>query len=146
MIKMIDISSKPDVERIAVAQGTIYLKKKTVQAIKENKIKKGNVLDASQLVGINAAKRASELLPLCHFVPITNVDIEFDIYDDRITVRCSVKGIYKTGMEMDALMGLTIALLNIWDMVKYLEKDKHGQYPSTKITDIWVIEKVKGKR
>ena len=143
---MVDVTSKDDVVRIAKAEGYIHLKKETVIAIKENRVEKGNVLNTAVIAGTMAVKKTSELIPMCHPLQITGIEIDFDILDDRIRVTCQVKYIGKTGVEMEALTGVSAALLTIWDMVKSAEKDERGQYPSTKITDIRVVEKVKKEK
>ncbi|HEC88823.1 MAG TPA: cyclic pyranopterin monophosphate synthase MoaC [Thermoplasmata archaeon] len=142
--KMIDISDKKVVKRIAKAMGEIELKKETVKKIKEGKIKKGDVLTVARVAGINAVKNTPTLIPMCHQIPITSVDISFDIKDSSITSVCEVKAYYRTGVEMEALTGVTVTLLTVWDMVKYLEKDEKGQYPETRIKNIHVVEKIKG--
>jgi len=143
-LKMIDISEKKDVIRIAIAEGIIRLKKSTIKKIFEGIIKKGNVIVASKLAGILGVKKTPELLPLCHPIPLTNIDVTIEKVDDnRIKVKVLTKTIGKTGSEMDALTGVAIALLNIWDMVKSYEKDEKGQYPETWIEQIRVVEKKK---
>ena len=143
-LKMIDISEKKDVIRIAIAEGIIHLKKSTIKKIFEGTIKKGNVIVASKLAGILGVKKTPELLPLCHPIPLTNIDVTIEKVDDnRIKVKVLTKTIGKTGSEMDALTGVAIALLNIWDMVKSYEKDENGQYPETWIEQIRVVEKKK---
>ena len=143
-IKMIDIAKKNIVERIAVAEGQIILKKETIEKIKKGEIKKGDVLTVAQISGINAVKNTSNIIPLCHPLLLTHIKINFDLNNDKIKCTCKVKADYKTGVEMEALAGTTTALLTIWDMVKYLEKDEKGQYPITSIQNIKVIEKYKG--
>lgn len=143
MAKMIDISDKEVVEREATAAGRIILKKGTIRKIKAGKIKKGNPLAVAEVAAVNAVKQTQFLIPLCHQIPITSVYTEFNIQDDFIEARVTVKAIAKTGVEMESLVGVTIALNTIWDMVKYLEKDKNGQYPHTRIEDIRVIKKIK---
>jgi cyclic pyranopterin phosphate synthase len=90
-------------------------------------------------------KRTPDLIPMCHQVLISSVNTEFTLGQDHIEARCRVSATYKTGVEMEALTGVSVALLTIWDMVKYMEKDEAGQYPATKITEIKVVEKRKGK-
>jgi len=143
-IKMIDVGQKPDVQRTATAKGEIRLKPSTIELIKKGKTKKGDVLSAAQLAAIMAVKKTPEFIPLCHPIPITRVDVDFEIEEGRVTCHCSVCAHYKTGVEMEALCGVTAALLTIWDMTKYLEKDENGQYPTTRIESIEVVEKVKG--
>ncbi|NPA63136.1 MAG: cyclic pyranopterin monophosphate synthase MoaC [Methanococci archaeon] len=142
-VKMVDISKKSDVERICIAEGYIKLKSETIKLIKENKIKKGNVLTAAQIAGILAVKKTQELIPMCHPLPITSINIDFEVFDDKIKAICSVKTTYKTGIEMEALTGVSIALLTIWDMVKSAEKDESGNYSNTEIFGVRVVKKVK---
>ncbi len=143
LIKMVDISSKRVVYRRAVARGIIRLRKETIESIKSEEIKKGDPLVVAEIAGIQAVKKTPELIPMCHQIPIGAVDIEFEIRTDTIEAICNVTAEYKTGVEMEALTGVSVALLNIWDMVKYLEKDPNGNYPLAEISEIRVIEKVK---
>jgi len=141
---MIDISQKKIIERIAKASGKIFLKKKTIEKIQNKTVEKGDVLTIARIAGINAVKKVPELIPLCHPIPITKVSVDFNINENNsIKVTCLVKSIAKTGVEMEALTGVSVALLNIWDVVKMYEKDENGQYPSTIIQDIKVEEKLK---
>ena len=140
---MVDVSKKDIVPREAEAVGRIRLKKETVKAIREGKVKKGSPLAAAEIACIQAVKKTSDLIPLCHNIPIGSVDADFILGDDWVEARCRVTAIYRTGVEMEALTGVSVGLLTIWDMVKYLEKDAKGQYPSTLITDIRVTEKRK---
>ena len=142
---MIDISEKPTVKRKAISKGEIKLKKETIKAIKEKKVKKGDVFTVARVAGLNAVKNTSMLIPMCHPVPVSAVDIDFDVRENSIICVCEVKAEYKTGVEMEALTGATVALLTIWDMVKYLEKDEKGQYPETRIINVEVVEKMKGE-
>ena len=144
-IKMIDVSGKKIVSRKAVAAGVIKLKASTVEAIKNGKIKKGDPLTVGEIAAILAVKKTPELIPLCHNIPIGKAHVEYILGVDIIEARCTVTTNAQTGVEMEALAGVTTALLNIWDMTKYLEKDEDGQYPDSVITDIRVLEKVKGK-
>jgi len=142
---MIDISDKKIIMRRAKAKGEIKLKKETIKTIKEKKVKKGDVFTVARVAGLNAVKNTSMLIPMCHPVPVSAVDIDFDVRENSIICVCEVKAEYKTGVEMEALTGATVALLTIWDMVKYLEKDENGQYPGTRITNVEVVEKMKGE-
>ena len=144
-VKMIDVSGKEIVYRSATAVGSIKLKKTTVETIKEKGIKKGDPLTVGEIVAILAVKNTPELIPLCHNIPISQVDVSYSFNKDSVEAVCTVITNAQTGVEMEALMGVTTALLNIWDMTKYLEKDENGQYPDTEITDIRVIEKRKGQ-
>ncbi|MEW6070751.1 MAG: cyclic pyranopterin monophosphate synthase MoaC [Candidatus Thermoplasmatota archaeon] len=141
---MIDISEKQIVARRAVAQGEIKLRKETLEAIRKKIVKKGDVLECAKVACASAVKNTSQLIPFCHQVPITSVNVEFELKESSIICRCEVKADYKTGVEMEALVGISAALLTIWDMVKYLEKDGKGQYPFTKIGNIRIIKKEKG--
>ena len=142
--EMVDIGSKESVPRSAEAQGRIILKKQTIKAIKENKVEKGDPLAVAEIACIQAAKRTPDLIPMCHQIPLSSIDASFTLGIDYVEAQCKVNAVYKTGLEMEALTGVSIALLTIWDMVKYLEKDENGQYLTAKITDIHVTEKRKG--
>ena len=143
-VRMIDVSGKEVIHREAEAVGRIGLKVETIEAIKEGKVEKGDPLKVAEVASIQAVKRTPEMIPLCHPIPITSVATRFDLGGDHIEARCRVTADYKTGVEMEALVGVTAALLTVWDMVKYLEKDDEGQYPSTAITGVRVVEKRKG--
>ncbi len=143
-VRMVDVSDKDDVDRVAVAEGYIKLKSSTIEAILKKEVAKGNVIAAANVAGVMAVKKTPELIPMCHPIPITSVKFDFDIEGAGIRVRCSVKSKGKTGVEMEALTGVSVALLTIWDMVKSLEKDEYGNYPKTLIEAIRVVEKVKG--
>lgn len=141
--RMVDISEKEEVLRIAIAEGFIKLKKETIEAILSDKIAKGNVIATANLAGILAVKKTPELIPMCHSIPITSVSFDFEVEKEGIRVRCTVKAIARTGVEMEAITGVSVALLTIWDMVKSLEKDESGNYPSTSIEKIIVLKKLK---
>ena len=143
-VEMVDISEKKDVVRIAKAEGFIRLKKDTIDAIKSGKVPKGDVLATANIAGILAVKKTPELIPMCHPIPITSVSIEFEVTDEGVKAVCTVKSVGKTGVEMEALTGVSVALLTIWDMVKALEKDETGNYPHTVIEYVRVVKKVKG--
>jgi len=147
-MSMIDVSNKPEVFREATAVGTIKLKPETVRLIKEGKIAKGDPIYAAKIAGILAAKKTCTLIPLCHPLPLTNVQIEIKVSTKRIVnVTATVKTKAQTGVEMEALTAVAVSLLTIWDMTKQYEKDAKGQYPSTTIQNIQVVKKVKeGKR
>jgi len=111
--EMVDIGSKESVPRTAEAQGRIVLKKETIKAIKENKVKKGDPLAIAEIACIQAAKRTPDLIPMCHQIPLSSVDAEFTLGADHVEARCRVSATYKTGVEMEALTGVSVALLNI---------------------------------
>ncbi len=142
---MVDISQKRDVVRIAKAEGFIRLKRETINSIKEGKVPKGDVLKVAKVSGILAVKKTPELIPMCHPIPITSVSIDFELCEEGIKVKCTVKSIGKTGVEMEALTGVTLALLTVWDMVKSFEKDETGNYPNTIIENVRVVEKTVSK-
>lgn len=143
-ILMIDISNKGEILRIAIASGKIKLKEETIARIKSNDVEKGDVFTISKIAGINSVKKVPDLVPLCHPIPINHVNFGFNFEGDNIIeVTCEVKSNAKTGVEMEALTGVSVALLNIWDVVKMYEKNDDGQYPETQISDIKVIKKIK---
>ena len=142
-IKQVDVSGKPMVRREAVASGFIKLKPETIKMIREGRVEKGDPLQVARLGGINAVKFTPILLPLCHQLKIDNVSIETRLMDDGVEVVAKVKAFERTGVEMEALTAVSIALLNVWDVVKAYEKDERGQYPETEITGIKVLEKLK---
>ncbi|HYT00208.1 MAG TPA: cyclic pyranopterin monophosphate synthase MoaC [Thermoplasmata archaeon] len=144
MAKMVDIGAKPDVHRHAVASGIIRLQPGTVIAIRAGRVEKGDVLAAAEIAALQAMKAVWQVLPHTHPIPITAASVTFDVRTDRVVATTSVEATYKTGVEMEALYGVAVALLTIWDMVKSLEKDPHGQYPTARIEDIRVVSKEKG--
>lgn len=143
-MSMVDVSDKPEVFREATATGTIRLKTKTIRLITEGKIAKGDPIHTAKIAAILAAKKTSEIIPLCHPLPLTNVEVEVKT-EDKTAVRetAKVKTKATTGVEMEALTATATGLLTIWDMVKQYEKDTEGQYPSTAIEKIHVVKKVK---
>ncbi len=143
-VKMVDVGDKEVVKRIAIADGKIFLNEETIESIENNEVEKGNVLTTAQIAGTLAVKKVPELIPMCHSIPITSIKLSFTINDEESYIKseCKVKADYKTGVEMEALTGVNISLLTIWDMVKSIEKDESGQYPGTRIKDV----KVKKKR
>jgi len=143
-VEMVGVGHKPDVLRVAVAEGKILLGREALRRIREGSVEKGDPLLAAQLAGILAAKRTPELIPLCHPIPITKVDIEPTVEEDGVRIKARVEAVAKTGVEMEALTAVSVALLTVWDMVKQYEKDEAGQYPHTAITGIRVLSKIKG--
>ena len=144
--RMVDISNKEEVSRRAKASGEIQLKPETIEAIKNKKNIKGSVLETARIASIMAIKNTSSVIPMCHQIPITGIDVQFDLDQDNVKVTVDVRTIGKTGVEMEALHGVSIALLTIWDMVKSAEKDDTGNYPFTAIKNIIVIEKIKERK
>jgi len=143
--RMVDVGGKRAVRREATARGVIELTPRTVRALREGKVKKGDVLTTAELAGILAAKKTHELIPLCHPIPLTNVQVRAKLRDTGMEVECTVSANYVTGVEMEALTGAAVSLLSVWDMVKYLEKDRRGQYPWTRIANLKVVSKKKGE-
>ncbi len=140
---MVEISGKPDVVRVARAEGFIRLRRETIEKIRKGEVKKGNVIAVAQLAAIQAVKHTWEIVPLCHPIPITGVDVDIFVEDEGVRVSVTVRAIAKTGVEMEALTGVSAALLAVWDMVKAYEKDEKSQYPYTAIEAIRVVEKIK---
>ncbi|RLE50872.1 MAG: cyclic pyranopterin monophosphate synthase MoaC [Candidatus Methanomethylicota archaeon] len=142
-VRMVDITPKKPQKRIAIAKGKIKLKPTTIKRIVKGEIEKGNVIAAAKLAAILAAKKTPELIPLCHPIPITGVNVEVSAEEEEVEVKVEVKAEAKTGVEIEAITATTIALITIWDMVKKYEKDERGQYPTTRIEDIKVELKLK---
>ena len=141
---MVDVSGKAEVYREATAKGKIRLKPETINLIREEKIAKGDPLYTAKIAGILAAKKTSELIPLCHPLPLTSVDVDAEVLDgSTVEVMAVVKTRAQTGVEMEALTAVSVALLTVWDMTKQYEKDATGQYPNTTIGDIHVVKKLK---
>lgn len=149
-VRMVDISHKDVVARIATAEGFIKLKRDTVKAIIRDEVAKGNVIATASIAGVLAVKKTPELIPMCHPIPITSINFDFDVVEgcedgrmeSGVVVKCTVKAFSKTGVEMEAITGVSAALLTIWDMVKSLEKNEEGNYPVTAIKNVRVIEKI----
>jgi len=140
---MIDITDKNIVLREAKASGKIFLKKETIEKIKNKNVKKGDTIETAKIAGTMAVKNTWNNIPYCHQIPLSSIDLDFEINNDNIVSYCYVKAVYKTGVEMEAINGVLISLLTIWDMVKYLEKDETGNYPETKIDNVNVLYKKK---
>jgi cyclic pyranopterin phosphate synthase len=133
---MVDVSHKPQQTRIAKAQGFIELQSETISKIRENLIKKGDVLTIAEIAGIQAAKQTSTLIPLCHPLQISKVEVNTEIQDSGIMVRSYAKCLGQTGIEMEALTAVSVALLTIYDMCKAIDKKMI-------IKDIQLVEKIK---
>jgi cyclic pyranopterin phosphate synthase len=133
---MVDVANKPDQIRVARAEGNIKLNEKTVDLIRENQMKKGDVLTIAEIAGIQGAKKTSELIPLCHPLMLTKVDVKATLGDSGVTVTSLAKCIGQTGVEMEALTGVNVALLTIYDMCKAVDKEMV-------IENVRLIEKTK---
>lgn len=133
---MVDVGDKPNQIREAHAKGLIKLSAETVRLISENQMKKGDVLTVAEIAGIQAAKRTPELIPLCHTLMLTKVDVKATLTSEGVEVNSYVKCIGQTGVEMEALTAVSTALLTVYDMCKAVDKNMT-------ITDITLIEKIK---
>ncbi len=134
--QMVNVGNKTVQYRRAIAEGSIYLENETIQKIKQFEIKKGDVLTVAKIAGIQAAKQASSLIPLCHPLSLHLVQIDFEVTEQKIIVRSTVECEAKTGAEMEALTATSIALLTIYDMCKAIDKNMH-------IEEIRLVEKIK---
>jgi len=141
--EMVDITSKGDVTREATATGRIYLREETLLAIQKGTVIKGNVLATARIAATLAIKDTPRIIPMCHQIPIGAIQVEFNEAESWIEATVRVRTVGKTGVEMEALIGVSVALLTIWDMVKSAEKDSEGQYPITRIEGIHVTDKKK---
>ena len=140
---IVDVGKKPLVHRVAMATGIIFLKNETISAIKKNQISKGNVLEASTIAVIQAVKDTPRIIPHCHIVPIEGCNVDWVFEDRKLRCNVEVSANYRTGVEMEALVGVSAGLLCVFDMVKSLEKDEFGQYTEAQIDEIKVISKKK---
>ncbi len=144
-MSMVDVTEKPEVYREATATGSIRLKPETVQLVRERRLEKGDPLQTARVAGTLAAKNTSSLIPLCHPLPLTSIEVGLEIVDETVVeVTATVKTKAQTGVEMEALVAAAIALLTVWDMTKQHEKNAQGQYPHTLVENIRVVRKVKG--
>ena len=141
--QMVDVGGKPDSARRAVARGEIRLQPSTVEAIRNDEVGKGNVLATARVGAIQAVKHTWESIPMCHQIPITNVETAVDLGEDVVELEVAVETTGKTGCEMEAIQGVTTGLGVVWDMVKAAEKDEGGGYPVTAIEGVRVVEKTK---
>ena len=121
-LNMVDVGHKPDQERTARAEGFISLQPETLKLIRENAMKKGDVITVAEIAVIQGGKKTSELIPLCHPLPITKLDVKAELTSDGVKVTSFAKCIGKTGIEMEALTAVNIALLTVYDMCKAVDK------------------------
>ena len=137
---MVDVGAKPDTERVAVARGEVHMKPETLALIRAGNMKKGDVLTVAQIAGIMGAKRTSELIPLCHPIPLTHMEVQLSLDDAlpgvQITATARSRG--KTGVEMEALTAVSVAALTVYDMAKAVEK-------TMRIQNIRLVEKHGGQ-
>ena len=140
---IVEIGGKPNVERRASATGLLSLSKQSFEAINRGEVAKGDVVQASTIAAIQAVKDTPRIIPHCHPIPLEGCDVDWAWEGHNLRCTVSVSAHYKTGIEMEALTGVCAGLLCALDMVKSLEKDKNGQYPTTNFSEIKVIEKYK---
>jgi cyclic pyranopterin monophosphate synthase len=143
MARQVDVGSKPIVARTAVAVGELSLAPATRAAVRGRRVEKGDPIATGELAGLLAMKRTSELIPHCHAVRLTASRVEVRLAPRGVRVRSEASALDRTGVEMEALVGATVALLTVWDMVKYLEKDRRGLYPRTRLGPVRVLAKRK---
>ncbi|MCK4240720.1 MAG: cyclic pyranopterin monophosphate synthase MoaC [Candidatus Atribacteria bacterium] len=138
--RMVDVGDKEDTQRMAIAQGEVIMQPETLRLIKEGKITKGDVLAVAQVAGIMAAKQTSQIIPMCHPLMLTSVDLNFEINEEahKIIIKSKVKTVGKTGVEMEALTAVAVAGLTIYDMCKAVDR-------GMTIKAILLVEKIGGK-
>jgi cyclic pyranopterin phosphate synthase len=134
--QMVDVSAKPLSARTAIATGKIRLQPETVDLISENRMAKGDVFATARIAGIQAAKQTPQLIPLCHILPLSDVKVDISTSNDGAEVKCTARTVAQTGVEMEALTGVSVALLTIYDMCKAVDKEM-------RISDIHLIDKSK---
>lgn len=139
--RMVDVGDKPDTERMAIAAGVVYMQPETLRLIREGALKKGDVLTVARLAGIMGAKKTSELIPLCHPLPLTHIAVELELNDELggVTIRATARTSGKTGVEMEALTAVSVAALTIYDMAKAVDR-------GMRLSDIRLLEKHGGQR
>jgi cyclic pyranopterin phosphate synthase len=137
---MVDVGHKPDTERVAIARGEVHMQPETLQLIKEKNVKKGDVVATARLAGIMAAKRTSELVPLCHplLLSVVSIDVDLDEAGSRVLLESIVRTTGKTGVEMEALTAVSVAALTVYDMAKAVDR-------SMQIQNIRLVEKHGGQ-
>lgn len=138
--RMVDVGAKPESERVAVAAGAVYMQPETLRLIRDGALKKGDVLTVARIAGIMAAKRTSELIPLCHPIALTQIEVELTLNEAQSAVHISAtaRTIGKTGVEMEALTAVSAAALTVYDMAKAVDR-------AMRITDIRLMEKHGGQ-
>ena len=139
-VRMVDVTGKKPTVRVAMAGGTVFMKPETFSMIRDQKLKKGNVLETARIAGIMAAKKTSELIPMCHPLSLTHAQIDFkpDEKNSRIDIEASVRTIDQTGVEMEALTAVTVAALTVYDMCKSYDREMT-------VSSIQLLEKSGGK-
>ncbi len=137
---MVDVGEKQPTQRLAVASGAIFMRRETLDIIQSGSAKKGDVLGVARIASIQATKQTSNLIPLCHPIGLTSVAVDFEVDEENISIKCNVRAetMGKTGVEMEALTGVSIALLTIYDMCKAVDR-------GMQVRDIRLVEKQGGK-
>lgn len=140
-VQMVDVGPKPETERLAVAAGEVSMRSETLRLIAQGELAKGDVLNTARLAGVMAAKRTSELIPLCHPIPLTHisVDLTLDKVSSRVKIRATVRSQGRTGVEMEALTAVSVAALTVYDMAKAVER-------TMRIENVRLVEKRGGQR
>lgn len=142
---VVDITQKKVVLRSAIATGILKLSQKSLDAISSNQVKKGNVIEASTIAAIQAVKETPRIIPHCHPIPLEGCKVDWELLENALHCTVSVTAHYKTGIEMEAITGVCAGLLCALDMVKSHEKDADGQYPSSEICQVRIVEKYKSE-
>jgi cyclic pyranopterin monophosphate synthase len=137
------VHRKPIVYRRAVVEGALNLTEKSCRAIREGRVEKGDPLVAAELAGLMAMRRTPELIPHCHSIPLSGSQVIVRSTRTGVKVQAEAEALWRTGVEMEALVGATVALLTVWDMVKYLEKTRGGSYPETRLGPVRVVAREK---
>lgn len=139
--RMVDVGSKPDTERLAVAEGYVMMQPETLRLVREGALKKGDVLTVARIAGIMAAKRTAELIPLCHPVPLTHIEVTLtlDAESSAVRITAAARSVGKTGVEMEALTAVMAAALTVYDMAKAVDR-------TMRVSDIRLLEKRGGQR
>jgi cyclic pyranopterin phosphate synthase len=135
-LHMVDVGDKPESDRLAVARGEVIMKKKTLEMIRTGMLKKGDLISAAEIAGIGAAKRTAELIPLCHPLPLTQVEVQISLDETLpgVQITAKVRTVGKTGVEMEALTAVSVAALTVYDMAKAVER-------TMRIQNIRLVEK-----
>ncbi|HTW40447.1 MAG TPA: cyclic pyranopterin monophosphate synthase MoaC [Thermoplasmata archaeon] len=143
MARQADVGAKERLHRTAVVVGELALSAPTRRAVRAGRVAKGDPIGAGEMAGLLAMKRTPDLIPHCHVVPLSASEVELSVSTRGVRVRAQAEAVDRTGVEMEALVGATVALLTVWDMVKYLEKNDRGLYPRTSLGPIRVAAKRK---
>ena len=137
-VKMVDVGEKENTNRVAKAHALVKMKKETIQALVDEKTPKGDVLNTARIAGISAAKKTSELIPMCHTIPLNYVKVDFEVKEDEIEIITEASAFWKTGVEMEALTAASVAALTIYDMLKAVDK-------RMSVEEVYLISKEGGK-